>query len=112
MLKVKKYKTGKADKTTLILMLVFTVLIFTSLICLSGKVYAGTIETKHSSSSSNNFPEKTTITTSKGSGIGSMYRVEDNTYMVDEGHYEMKPYSKTATGTATGSSWASYRYNG
>ena len=110
--KMKTCKIGKADKTTLILMLVFTALIFILLICLPGKAYAGYIETDHISSSSNNFNEKIMITTSKGSGIGSMYRVEDNTYMVDEGHYEMKSHSKTATGTATGSSWASYRYNG
>ena len=115
----KIYKTGTAIKKEnrytrnferhILFMLA---LVITTVIWMPGRASAGTIETKQNSSSSNNFSEKTTITTSNGSGIGSLYRVEDNTYMVDEGHYVPKSDTKTVTAKGTGSSWALYRYNG
>lgn len=65
-----------------------------------------------SSSSSNSFSDKKFITDGSFSGIADLIRVVDNRYQVDEGEFVPKEESKQASGTGSGSSWATYKYAG
>jgi hypothetical protein len=63
------------------------------------------VTSSSSSSSSSSFPDKKSVSSGNFTGIGQLIRVDDNTYLVDEGKFET--LSKTASDSASQSGSAS-----